>query len=136
MIKSVRFHGDIPIDTRILFDYNSQIKQYMEDLIMKTAAVSELKSLLSKYLSKVKAGEEVMITDRGKPVAKLVPISRTDMGLFSIILLHIRAKADGLEQGIRFFLSGLNRRHIFHIFVCRVHIFAAIPGFACCQDQF
>jgi prevent-host-death family protein len=44
---------------------------------MKTAAVSELKSRLSEYLNQVKAGMEVLITDRGKPVARLVPVSRT-----------------------------------------------------------
>jgi len=43
---------------------------------MKTAAVSELKARLSEYLNQVKAGMEVLITDRGKPVARLVPISR------------------------------------------------------------
>jgi prevent-host-death family protein len=45
---------------------------------MKTAAVSELKARLSKYLNRVKAGEEVLITDRGNPVARLMPISRTE----------------------------------------------------------
>ncbi len=44
---------------------------------MPTAAVSELKARLSAYLSKVKAGAEVLITDRGKPIARLVPISRS-----------------------------------------------------------
>jgi prevent-host-death family protein len=44
---------------------------------MKTAAVSELKARLSDYLNKVKAGEEVLITDRGKPVARLLPICRS-----------------------------------------------------------
>jgi len=43
---------------------------------MKTAAVSELKASLSAYLAKVKAGEEVIVTDRGKPVAKIVPIGK------------------------------------------------------------
>ena len=43
---------------------------------MKTAAVSELKARLSEYLNQVKAGMEVLITDRGKPVARLVPVSR------------------------------------------------------------
>jgi prevent-host-death family protein len=46
---------------------------------MKTAAVSELKARLSKYLHRVKAGEEVLITDRGNPVARLLPISRAKM---------------------------------------------------------
>jgi prevent-host-death family protein len=42
---------------------------------MKTIAkVSELKAQLSRYLDRVKAGQEVVITDRGTPVAKLVPI--------------------------------------------------------------
>lgn len=47
---------------------------------MTTAAVSELKSRLSEYLNRVKAGEEVLITDRGNPVARLVPISRVREG--------------------------------------------------------
>jgi prevent-host-death family protein len=45
--------------------------------MMKTAAVSELKARLSEYLNQVKAGMEVLVTDRGKPVARLVPVSRT-----------------------------------------------------------
>jgi prevent-host-death family protein len=44
---------------------------------MKIASVSKLKAYLSDYLNQVKAGNEVLITDRGKPVARLVPISRT-----------------------------------------------------------
>jgi prevent-host-death family protein len=48
---------------------------------MKTAATTELKASLSEYLSKVKAGEEVLVTERGIPVAKIVPIKRRDMKL-------------------------------------------------------
>jgi len=47
-----------------------------KEKVMKTAAVSELKARLSEYLNQVKAGMEVLITDRGKPVARLVPLSR------------------------------------------------------------
>ncbi len=43
---------------------------------MQTAAVSELKARLSEYLNQVKARTEVLVTDRGKPVARLVPVSR------------------------------------------------------------
>ena len=39
--------------------------------------VSELKASLSAYLTRVKAGEEVIVTERGKPVAKLVPLPPT-----------------------------------------------------------
>lgn len=42
---------------------------------MKIAAVSELKARLSEFLTQVKAGNEVLITDRGKPVARLVPVA-------------------------------------------------------------
>jgi len=41
---------------------------------MKTTAVASLKAQLSKYLRLVKAGEEILITERGVPVAKIVPI--------------------------------------------------------------
>ena len=41
---------------------------------MRTAAVSKLKASLSQYVRRVKAGEEVLVTERGRPVAKLVPV--------------------------------------------------------------
>lgn len=44
---------------------------------MKTAAVSQLKASLSEYLLKIKAGEEVLVTERGRPIAKLVPLARS-----------------------------------------------------------
>jgi prevent-host-death family protein len=42
---------------------------------MKTTAISDLKAHLSDYLKQVKSGGEVLVTDRGKPVARIVPIS-------------------------------------------------------------
>ena len=44
---------------------------------MKTAAISELKARLSEYLDQVKGGTEILITDQGKPVARLVPLSES-----------------------------------------------------------
>ncbi len=38
---------------------------------MKTTTVSKLKASLSAYLRQVKAGEEVLVTERGRPIAKL-----------------------------------------------------------------
>jgi prevent-host-death family protein len=43
---------------------------------MQTAAVAELKASLSEYLGRVKTGEEILVTDRGVPVAKVVPLKR------------------------------------------------------------
>ncbi len=44
------------------------------DTSMKTAAISRLKAKLSEYISSVKRGEEVIITERGRPVARIIPI--------------------------------------------------------------
>jgi prevent-host-death family protein len=41
---------------------------------MKTASVSELKARLSAYLDAVRQGDEVLVTDRGRPVARLAPV--------------------------------------------------------------
>ena len=41
---------------------------------MRTAAIAKLKAGLSGYLESVKAGEQVVVTDRGRPVALIVPI--------------------------------------------------------------
>jgi prevent-host-death family protein len=41
------------------------------------AGVAELKAGLSRFLDRVKAGHEVVVTDRGQPVAKLVPIGES-----------------------------------------------------------
>jgi len=46
---------------------------------MATASISETKAKLSALLDRVKAGEEVTITDRGVPVARIVPIPVTEV---------------------------------------------------------
>ncbi|HEY7316680.1 MAG TPA: type II toxin-antitoxin system prevent-host-death family antitoxin [Candidatus Binatia bacterium] len=45
---------------------------------MKTTTVSKLKASLSEYLRLVKSGEEVLVTERGRPVAKLTPATTLD----------------------------------------------------------
>jgi len=42
---------------------------------MKTAAISKLKAKLSEHIAMVKRGEEVVVTERGKPVARIVPVA-------------------------------------------------------------
>ncbi len=44
---------------------------------MTTASISEAKAKLSALLERVKAGETVTITDRGLPVAQIVPLTGT-----------------------------------------------------------
>lgn len=43
-----------------------------------TTSVVQLKSRLSEYLRRVKAGGELVITDRGVPVARLVPLDAAE----------------------------------------------------------
>jgi prevent-host-death family protein len=38
---------------------------------MKSVGIADLKASLSKHLSRVKAGEEIIITERGKPIARI-----------------------------------------------------------------
>ncbi|OGK95475.1 MAG: hypothetical protein A3E31_14800 [Candidatus Rokubacteria bacterium RIFCSPHIGHO2_12_FULL_73_22] len=44
---------------------------------MKKAKVAELKNSLSRYLAHVKHGGTVVVFERDRPVARLVPIART-----------------------------------------------------------
>ena len=41
---------------------------------MKIAGVAELKARLSSFLEQVRAGNEIVVTDRGVPIARLVPM--------------------------------------------------------------
>jgi len=41
---------------------------------MRTASISDLKARLSAYLDAVREGEEVLVTDRGRPIARLAPV--------------------------------------------------------------
>ena len=41
---------------------------------MKTASISELKNRLSAYVDLVRQGETVLLTDRDRPVARIVPL--------------------------------------------------------------
>jgi prevent-host-death family protein len=40
---------------------------------MKRSSVSDLKAHLSAHLGRVKRGEEILVTERGRPIARLVP---------------------------------------------------------------
>jgi prevent-host-death family protein len=42
---------------------------------MKSATITEAKNGLSSLLDRVRAGESILITDRGRPVARLEPVT-------------------------------------------------------------
>lgn len=45
---------------------------------MSTVGVKELKNRLTQYLRRTKQGEEVIITERGKPIALIQPIQSAE----------------------------------------------------------
>lgn len=45
---------------------------------MKRAAITELKARLSEYISQVKTGREIIVTEKGGAVARLVPIRSSE----------------------------------------------------------
>lgn len=49
------------------------------DSYMKVASIAHAKNHLSALLDRVRRGETVLITDRGRPVARLVPTVASDL---------------------------------------------------------
>jgi prevent-host-death family protein len=45
---------------------------------MRTVNISELRAQLSAHIQLVREGEEVLVCDRNKPVARIVPCSLAD----------------------------------------------------------
>jgi prevent-host-death family protein len=43
-----------------------------------TASIAQLKARLSEYLRQVKAGGELVVTERGVPVARIVPLNSVE----------------------------------------------------------
>jgi prevent-host-death family protein len=73
-VRLFRRHADRGVVEGTSRDYIGLLHVSFEVIMKTVAKVSELKARLSRYLDRVKAGQEVVITDRGTPVAKLVPI--------------------------------------------------------------
>lgn len=41
----------------------------------RTTSLAALQASLSRFLARVKIGEEVLVTERGRPIARIVPVS-------------------------------------------------------------
>ena len=67
---------------------------------MRTAAATELKASLSEYLSSVKGGEEILVTERGKPIAKIIPLNRDATTLSAHLLEMERAGLVRIGEGM------------------------------------
>ncbi len=45
---------------------------------MRSANIAELRNRLTQYLREVRAGEEIIVRDRHRPIAKIVPLTVDD----------------------------------------------------------
>lgn len=61
------------------------------------ANIATLKNNLSRYLKSVQAGEEVIVLDRDRPVARLVPF-RNEAGTARGTAAHDAARLDAMVQ--------------------------------------
>ena len=69
---------------------------------MERIGTHEAKTRLSELLAKVREGQEFLITNRGEPVAKLLPASKPDQSQIRLAIKEIREiqsrnRLDGLK---------------------------------------
>jgi len=71
--------------------------------IVQTITVTDLKAHLSAWLARVQTGDDVLVTDRGRPVARLVPVAGLDSGDGRLAALCragvVRRGTDSLPEG-------------------------------------
>lgn len=67
--------------------------------------VRELRDHLSRYLERVQEGEEVIVTDRGRAIARIGPTARTRLDELidaGIVAPPRKPKSDSLPQPVEF----------------------------------
>lgn len=63
--------------------------------------IKELKAKLSEYVERALGGEMVVVTDRGEPVAELVPLSPTKRKLLELVEAGEVSWGGGKPKGLR-----------------------------------
>ena len=67
---------------------------------MVVTTIASLKASLSEFLAGVKAGEEVVVTERGRPVARIVPYASGGAELDELVRAgQVRRSRGGLPRG-------------------------------------
>jgi len=67
---------------------------------MVSVGVKELKSKLSSYVDKVRHGEEIVITEHGKEVAMVIPVTKERKAVKSLLELGRAKWAGGKPEGL------------------------------------
>jgi prevent-host-death family protein len=68
---------------------------------MISVGIRELKAKLSGYVDKVRHGEEIVVTDRGKEIARVIPISRERNAVKRLVESGRAAWSGGKPEGIK-----------------------------------
>lgn len=68
---------------------------------MISVGIRELKAKLSGYVNKVRLGEEIVVTDRGKEIARVIPISRERNAVKRLVESGRASWTGGKPEGIR-----------------------------------
>lgn len=68
----------------------------------RTVGVRELRQNLSKYLLRVKRGESLTVTERGREVARVVPLARNEFGemLAELHGITVRPRRERLAETV------------------------------------
>jgi prevent-host-death family protein len=69
---------------------------------MRTTGIADLKASLSETLARVKAGEEILVTEHGRPIARIVPLSSAAPEAATDELVRagiLRAPERGMDEG-------------------------------------
>ncbi len=68
----------------------------------KSVGIRELKAHLSRYMKEVKEGDEILVSERGRVIARLVPVEpRTDAGRLRDLLLKLSAEGKVIPPRIQ-----------------------------------
>ena len=68
---------------------------------MTSIGIRELKEKLSGYIHRVRRGEEIVVTDRGKEVAMIMPVSRERKAMMQLVRTSKAAWSGGKPAGVR-----------------------------------
>ncbi|HEY0511137.1 MAG TPA: type II toxin-antitoxin system prevent-host-death family antitoxin [Thermoanaerobaculia bacterium] len=66
-----------------------------------TVGIKELKTRLSEYVGRTREGESFLVTDRGEPVAELIPLSPERQALAKLADEGIVEWTGGKPKGLR-----------------------------------
>ena len=65
----------------------------IKDHWMRSANIAELRDRLTQYLREVRAGEEIIVRDRKRPIAKIVPLTVDDDAEAELVATGLMRKA-------------------------------------------